>query len=86
MFSLTHPAAASSTLCPQDWDETSGELPFDVVLTCYTLFERGKDYGRDRIFLSKWAWSHLVREPFTSICSVCLFTRPQGKQDSGSTG
>lgn len=47
---------------PQDWDATSPDLPFDVVLTCYTLFERGKDYGKDRTFLSKWAWSHLVMD------------------------
>ena len=36
-------------------------LPFDVMLTCYTLFERDSvDQQADRSFLRKWQWSHLL--------------------------
>ena len=37
------------------------QLPFNVMLTCYTLFERDSvDQQADRSFLRKWPWSHLV--------------------------
>lgn len=37
------------------------ELPFDVMLTCYSLFERDSvEQQADRSFLKKWQWSHLV--------------------------
>ena len=39
----------------------SKQAPFDVMLTCYTLFERDSvDQQADRSFLKKWHWSHLV--------------------------
>ena len=39
----------------------SNQMPFDVMLTCYTLFERDSvDQQADRSFLKKWHWSHLV--------------------------
>ena len=35
--------------------------PFNVMLTCYTLFERDSEEQRiDRDFLRKWRWSHMV--------------------------
>jgi len=35
--------------------------PFNVMLTCYTLFERDSvDQQADRSFLKKWQWSHLL--------------------------
>ncbi|BDA41342.1 probable SWI/SNF-related matrix-associated actin-dependent regulator [Coccomyxa sp. Obi] len=39
----------------------SGDAPFDVLLTCYTLFERDSyENKRDRMFLKKWNWSCMV--------------------------
>lgn len=36
-------------------------LPFNVMLTCYTLFERDSAEQRlDRKFLKDWNWSHLI--------------------------
>ena len=36
-------------------------LPFNVMLTCYSLFERDSvDQQADRSFLKKWDWSHLL--------------------------
>ena len=35
--------------------------PFNVLLTCYTLFERDSaEQKLDRSFLKKWRWSHMV--------------------------
>ena len=35
--------------------------PFNVLLTCYTLFERNSvEQQADRSFLKKWQWSHLL--------------------------
>ncbi|KAK3233296.1 hypothetical protein CYMTET_56395 [Cymbomonas tetramitiformis] len=35
--------------------------PFDVMLTCYSLFERDSQQQReDRQFLKSWEWSHLI--------------------------
>lgn len=37
------------------------EPPFNVMLTCYTLFERDSvEQQADRSFLKKWQWSHLL--------------------------
>ena len=34
---------------------------FNVMLTCYSLFERDSaDQQADRSFLKKWGWSHLL--------------------------
>lgn len=34
---------------------------FNVMLTCYSLFERDSaDQQADRSFLKKWDWSHLL--------------------------
>lgn len=39
----------------------SSDAPFDVLLTCYTLFERDSyENKRDRMFLKKWNWSCMV--------------------------
>ncbi|CAL8461937.1 g1468 [Coccomyxa elongata] len=39
----------------------NGDAPFDVLLTCYTLFERDSyENKRDRMFLKKWNWSCMV--------------------------
>lgn len=41
--------------------EDTHQLPFNVMLTCYTLFERDSmDQQADRSFLKKWQWSHLI--------------------------
>ncbi|DBA89364.1 TPA: hypothetical protein ACH3X1_016225 [Trebouxia sp. C0004] len=37
------------------------EPPFNVMLTCYTLFETDPvEQQADRTFLKKWQWSHLL--------------------------
>lgn len=37
------------------------QMPFNVLLTCYTLFERDSvDQQADRSFFKKWRWSHLL--------------------------
>ena len=57
-------AAAAEEPAPQ-WamDAESVAAPFDVMLTCYTLFERDSPEQRlDRSFLEKWRWSHLVMD------------------------
>lgn len=50
---------------PPEWD-IDAELqpaPFNVMLTCYTLFERDSPEQRlDRGFLEKWRWSHLIMD------------------------
>ncbi|KAK9811037.1 hypothetical protein WJX73_008229 [Symbiochloris irregularis] len=39
----------------------SSQAPFDVMLACYTLFEKDNaDQRIDRSFLRSWPWSHLV--------------------------
>ena len=48
----------TSSSCGSD-----SKAPFDVLLTCYTLFERqGDDQKRDRTFLCSWQWSHMVMD------------------------
>ena len=38
-----------------------GGLPFNVMLTGYSLFERDSEAQKlDREFLRKWNWSHMV--------------------------
>ena len=47
------------------------EAPFDVLLTCYTLFERqGDDQQRDRSFLCGWQWSHMVMDEAHAVSST----------------
>lgn len=49
-----HPDQAPSSI--QD-----NQMPFNVLLTCYTLFERDSvDQQADRSFFKKWRWSHLL--------------------------
>ena len=51
--------AAPQTAPPSEQNEH--QLPFNVMLTCYTLFERDSmDQQADRSFLRKWQWSHLL--------------------------
>lgn len=38
-----------------------GAAPFNVLLTCYTLFERDSEEQKlDRSFLKRWPWSTMV--------------------------
>ncbi len=49
--------------------------PFNVLLTCYTLFERDSTEQKlDRQFLRKWRWSHmvLVRNIAGALCFLYL--------------
>lgn len=40
---------------------SSGSAPFNVLLTCYNLFERDSLEQRlDRNFLKRWNWSHII--------------------------
>lgn len=51
----------SAPQCPPESAEGQHQLPFNVMLTCYTLFERDSmDQQADRSFLKKWQWSHLL--------------------------
>ncbi len=44
------------------------EPPFNVMLTCYTLFERDSmEQQADRSFLKKWQWSHLLLDEAHAI-------------------
>jgi len=58
------PAAGSQG--NDSWTEAvAGEgrdaAPFNVLLTCYTVFERDSaEQKLDRQFLRKWRWSHMV--------------------------
>jgi hypothetical protein len=50
---------------PPEWDIDMSvqAAPFNVMLTCYTLFERDSPEQRlDRGFLEKWRWSHLIMD------------------------
>ncbi|KAK9819591.1 hypothetical protein WJX72_000080 [[Myrmecia] bisecta] len=39
------------------------KAPFNVLLTCYTLFERDSQEQKwDRAFLQRWQWSHLLMD------------------------
>lgn len=41
--------------------QASNKPLFNVMLTCYSLFERDSaDQQADRSFLKKWDWSHLL--------------------------
>ena len=45
--------------------------PFNVLLTCYTLFERDSaEQKLDRAFLKKWRWSHMVLVRLCASCSL----------------
>ena len=51
----------SHQAAPQAASPSDHQLPFNVMLTCYTLFERDSmDQQADRSFLRKWQWSHLA--------------------------
>ncbi|GAB4819342.1 hypothetical protein N2152v2_006388 [Parachlorella kessleri] len=57
--------AAASEGGPAAWDINSQTTPapFNIMITCYTLFERDSPEQRlDRGFLEKWRWSHLVMD------------------------
>ena len=42
-------------------DAGDAAAPFDVLLTCYTLFERDSEEQKlDRAFLKRWPWSTMV--------------------------
>ncbi|KAL6776153.1 hypothetical protein ACKKBG_A20055 [Auxenochlorella protothecoides x Auxenochlorella symbiontica] len=46
-----------------DMETPLPRAPFDVMLTCYTLFERdGPAQRHDRPFLESWQWSHLIMD------------------------
>ena len=41
--------------------QASNKPLFNIMLTCYSLFERDSaDQQADRSFLKKWDWSHLL--------------------------
>ena len=41
--------------------KTARDAPFEVMLTCYNLFERDSTEQKyDRKFLRSWKWSHLI--------------------------
>lgn len=41
--------------------KSSSSGPFDIMLTCYNLFERDSTEQKyDRKFLKSWKWSHLI--------------------------
>ena len=47
--------------------------PFNVLLTCYTLFERDSSEQKlDRSFLKKWRWSHMV---LVRLCKASPLSR-----------
>ena len=51
--------------------------PFNVLLTCYTLFERDSSEQKlDRSFLKKWRWSHMVL-----VRAVCPAPSPHALQN-----
>lgn len=65
--SSTIPAPLPAT--PQGVDA----LPFDVLLTTYTMYEReGVAYSIDRQFLKKWPWSNVVGVLGTLHSQACL--------------
>ena len=52
-------------------EPAQSQAPFDVMLTCYTLFERdGQDQRIDRTFLKSWPWSHLVLDEAHAVRST----------------
>ena len=55
-----------------DPDEDAPPAPFDVMLACYTLFERDSQQQRlDRSFLRSWQWSHLVLDEAHAVTGTC---------------
>lgn len=60
------PGSAGRT---SDGAHAGRQAPFDVMLTCYTLFERDSaDQRMDRSFLKSWAWSHMVLDEAHAVC------------------
>jgi SWI/SNF-related matrix-associated actin-dependent regulator of chromatin subfamily A containing DEAD/H box 1 len=58
-------ASAAPEQPPPRWDPNVAlpQAPFNVMLTCYTLFERDSAEQReDRAFLESWRWSHLIMD------------------------
>ena len=56
-------ASDDETAGPQTGSAGQARSPplFNVMLTCYSLFERDSaDQQADRSFLKKWDWSHLL--------------------------
>lgn len=46
------------------------EAPFDVLLVSYSLFERdGEEQDRERSFLKKYKWSHLILDEAHAVKS-----------------
>ncbi|KFM26005.1 ATP-dependent helicase fft2, partial [Auxenochlorella protothecoides] len=59
---LTDPIALEET-ARSEKAAADEAAPFDVMLTCYTLFERdGPAQRHDRPFLESWQWSHLIMD------------------------
>lgn len=57
------PSAAGGSGPPSSKSTSQPTAPFDVLLTCYTMFERdSSEQKEDRSFLRKWAWSHLTMD------------------------
>lgn len=57
--------AASDDVISDPQTRTAGQASnkplFNIMLTCYSLFERDSaDQQADRSFLKKWDWSHLL--------------------------
>ena len=54
-------AEANGAVVSGSQEHAGPAAPFDVMLTCYTLFERDTEVQRiDRGFLKSWSWSHLI--------------------------
>lgn len=57
-----------------------GSAPFDVMLTCYTLFERNSEDQRlDRSFLKSWDWSHVILDEAHAVCHLILQPAPPAR-------
>lgn len=56
-----------------DHEPVESQAPFDVMLSCYTLFEKDSaDQRIDRSFLRSWPWSHLVLDEAHAVGPACL--------------
>lgn len=54
-----------------DFNSVDQGLPFDVMLTGYTMFEKtSDDYARNRHFLCKWQWSHAVLDEAHALKNI----------------
>ena len=87
--SNVHASGASAESLPEQSSHSkssNNQLPFNIMLTCYTLFERDSvDQQADRSFLRKWSWSHLLLDEAHAVKNASAMRTKRLTRFAGQT-